>query len=323
MKMKNICIERNKGNPGKCRETTKEEIEMEYKSFIFEVRSRYKEFRPSEQKAADIILNEDKRIVDWTIEEFAQAAGVSQPTVIRFVKAAGYQGFKDFKYALMQEEAREEPEEQQESIGLYGFQISRTDPLEEVPGKIINTSVEMLEETRKSISVKEYRKAVEAVLAAENIVIYSVENSICTAMDLLTKLTYLGLNCRIYQDYYLQNVSAVNLTPKDLAIGISYSGCSRHTVEMMAQAKRTGAATLALTNFEHSLIAKYSDIVLCASNRQFLYGNTIFSRISQLALVDMLYAGLLNQDYEKLSGKLNQTNAIVNRRAYGKNEKVL
>lgn len=26
MKMKNICIERNKGNPGKCRETTKEEI---------------------------------------------------------------------------------------------------------------------------------------------------------------------------------------------------------------------------------------------------------------------------------------------------------
>ena len=50
---------------------------MEYKSFIFEVRSRYREFRPSEQKAADIILNEDKRILDWTIEEFAQAAGVS------------------------------------------------------------------------------------------------------------------------------------------------------------------------------------------------------------------------------------------------------
>ena len=35
------------------------------------------------------------------------------------------------------------------------------------------------------------------------------------------------------------------------------------------------------------------------------------------------YWFLLNQDYEKLSGKLNQTNAIVNRRAYGKNEKVL
>ena len=98
----------------------------------------------------------------------------------------------------------------------------------------MTTSVEMLDETLKNISMKEYRRAVEAVLKAENIVIYSVENSVCTANDLLTKLTYLGLNCRIYGDYYLQNVSAVNLTRKDLAIGISYSGCSRHTVEMLA-----------------------------------------------------------------------------------------
>ena len=226
----------------------------------------------------------------------------------------------------MQEEAKKgakEASQNPDKIDLYGFQILRTDPLEDIPGKIINTSIEMLEETRKHISVKAYQKAVNAILQAENIVIYSVENSVCTADDLLTKLTYLGFNCRTYPDYYLQHVSAVNLTPKDLAIGISYSGCSRHTVEMMALAKKAGAATLALTNFEDSLIARYADIVLCASNRQFLYGDTIFSRISQLALVDMLYAGVLNQDYERLSKKLNQTNSIVKRRAYEENEKVL
>ncbi len=96
----------------------------------------------------------------------------------------------------------------------YGFPLSKKDRLEDIPGKIVTTSVEMLDETLKNISMKEYRRAVEAVLKAENIVIYSVENSVCTANDLLTKLTYLGLNCRIYGDYYLQNVSAVNLTRK-------------------------------------------------------------------------------------------------------------
>ena len=50
-----------------------------------------------------------------------------------------------------------------------------------------------------------------------------------------------------------------------------------------------------MTNFENSLISKYADILLCASNRQFFYGDTIFSRISQLALVDMIYAGVLNR----------------------------
>lgn len=295
---------------------------MEFYGIKFQIRQIYPNLRPSEQKVADYVLEYKDSAKKLLMEEVAEKTGVSQPTVIRFVKAAGFQGFKDFKYALMQEEAKEGAEEE-ERIDLYGFQISRTDPLEDIPGKIINTSVEMLEETRKHISVKAYRKAVDAILKAENIVIYSVENSICTADDLLTKLTYLGLNCRVYQDYYLQHVSDVNLTEKDLAIGISYSGCSRHTVEMIALAKKAGAATLALTNFDNSLIAKYADIVLCASNRQFLYGETIFSRISQLALVDMLYAGILNRDYERLSKKLNRTNNIVERRAYGKNEKVL
>ena len=279
----------------------------------------YAGLRPSEQKVADYILEYEGKASKLLMETLAQETGVSQPTVIRFVKAAGYEGFKDFKYALVQEEAKEQPEDS-DKISLYGFQLSKKDRLEDVPGKIVTTSIDMLEETLKNISMKEYKRAVEAVLGAENIVIYSVENSVCTANDLLTKLTYLGLNCRIYGDYYLQNVSAVNLTRKDLAIGISYS---RHTVEMLALAQKAGATTLALTNFENSLLAKYADIVLCASNRQFLYGDTIFSRITQLALVDMIYAGVLNRDYDRCSKKLNKTSSIVNKRAYGENEEVL
>lgn len=286
------------------------------------IRQIYAGLRPSEQKVADYILQYEGKASKLLMETVAQETGVSQPTVIRFVKAAGYEGFKDFKYALVQEEAKEQPEDS-EKAGLYGFPLSRKDRLEDIPGKIVTTSVEMLEETLRNVSVKEYRKAVEAVVAAENIVIYSVENSICTANDLLTKLTYLGLNCRFHGDYYLQNVSAANLTKKDLAIGISYSGCSKHTVEMLALAKKAGAVTLALTNFENSMIAKYADILLCASNRQFLYGDTIFSRISQLALVDMIYAGVLNRDYDRCSKKLNKTSAIVAKRAYGENEEIL
>lgn len=286
------------------------------------IRQIYAGLRPSEQKVADYILQYEGKASKLLMETVAQETGVSQPTVIRFVKAAGYEGFKDFKYALVQEEAKGQPEDS-EKAGLYGFPLSRKDRLEDIPGKIVTTSVEMLEETLRNVSVKEYRKAVEAVIAAENIVIYSVENSVCTANDLLTKLTYLGLNCRFYGDYYLQNVSAANLTKKDLAIGISYSGCSRHTVEMLALAKKAGAVTLALTNFENSMIAKYADILLCASNRQFLYGDTIFSRISQLALVDMIYAGVLNRDYDRCSKKLNKTSTIVAKRAYGENDEVL
>lgn len=288
------------------------------------IQNAYPGLRPSEQKAADFFLNYRGKMETLLIEDIAKTAKISQPTIIRFARALGYKGFKEFKYALMEEEIRREPEkETQGDIELYGFRLSSKDELDTIPGKIIGTSVKMLEETLRSIHIKEYRKAVEAILQAENIVIYSVENSVCTANDLLTKLTYLGLNCRTYPDYYLQSVSAGNLTKRDLAIGISYSGCSRHTVEMMAVAKKSGAKTLVLTNFEKSVIAKYADILLCASNKQFLYGDTIFSRISQLALVDMLYAGVMNENYEKLSRKLKKNSEAVAKRAYDSEEEIL
>lgn len=169
------------------------------------IESVYGSLRPSERKAADYLLEYRGRAGDLLMEELAGAAGVSQPTVMRFVKALGYSGFREFKYALVQEEARGQRKEGE--IELYGFQLSSRDRLEEIPGKIVATSIRMLEETLKSIRAKEYRQAVEA----RSIVIYSVENSACTASDLMTKLLYLGLDCRMYGDYYLQNASAGNL----------------------------------------------------------------------------------------------------------------
>lgn len=287
------------------------------------IQNIYAALRPSERKVADYILSYQGKAGELLIEELAREAKVSQPTVVRFAKAVGYKSFREFKYAMMQEEMRERTEGREEEIGLYGFHLSSKDRLEEIPGKIITTSIQMLEETLKSIRKKEFERAVDAILAADNIVIYGVENSLCTVNDLLTKLTYLGLNCRTYTDYYLQNVSAGNLTKKDLAIGVSYSGYSRNTVEVMRAAKKAGARTLVLTNFENALIAKYADILLCASHRQFFYGDTIFSRISQLALVDMLYAGALNRNYPVLSKKLKKTNEIVTRRAYSEEEEDL
>ena len=281
------------------------------------IQAAYTGLRPSERKVADYFLHVCTETKSLRIEEVARLTGVSQPTILRFLKALGYQGFKEFKYALIQEEVHKKQEEENPVI-LYGFQLSQKDKLEQIPGKIIATSIQMLEETLKSVQVKEYKRAVEAILRAKSISIYSVENSMCTANDLLTKLTYLGLNCRMHEDYYLQSISARNLTKEDLAIGISYSGYSRDTVEMMRLAKKAEATTMVLTNFENAVIADYADILLCASHHQFLYGDTIFSRISQLALVDMLYAGVINQDYVKLSKQLNQNSKIIAERAYHK-----
>lgn len=297
--------ENQKENQENVEKLRRKRSEMEYKSFIFEVRSRYKEFRPSEQKAADIILNEDKRILDWTIEEFAQAAGVSQPTVIRFARALGLKGYRELKNKVLEEYARKK--EEPDPAEILNYPVQKEDRIVDIPAKVIMTNIRHLEEVLKALSSYEFVRAVNALEKAENISVYAVENSSCTAEDFATKMTYIGKQVYFNKDGYMQKVNAKNLTERDVAMGISHTGQSRHTVDALRCAKESGAMTIAITNYQQALINKYADIILCTENTQYMYGNAIFSRSAQISLVDMLYLGVFLKNYDYYAEKLNNS----------------
>lgn len=134
-----------------------------------------------------------------------------------------------------------------------------------------------------------------------------VENSSAAAKDLMTKLLYLGYDCRYDEDYYIQKIAAAALTEQDVIIGISYSGQSKDTVDVMKTAKKAGARTIAITNFRESRISQFSDVLLCCSQEQWLYGDCIFSRTTQIVLNDMIYMGLIAGDYDNRTEQLDKT----------------
>ncbi len=273
----------------------------------------YTDLRRSEKKVADYLLSYTGSCRELTLDRIARESGVSQPTVLRFIRAAGYGGFKEFRYILA-----EEPEEGGRTWDhiLYGFPFTEYDRVEDVPAKLVSTTIEQLKDTLRNISPDTLKEAVQALIHAEKIAVYYVENSACTASDLVTKLLYLGMNCCSYSDYYMQNVSAGNLTERDVAVGISYSGNSRSTVDAIRTAHERGVRTITLTNFENSMIEKYSDLVLRTSNRQHFYGDAVFSRVSQLAVVDMIYTGIMLSDYEKYTGILDRNSRLIQAQAY-------
>lgn len=281
----------------------------------WEITRNYRKLRPSERKVADYLLHCDEELDDMTLTELAEKAKVSQPTVLRFARGMGFEGFKELKSAILEERIRKNMEKE-EITPLYGFPVGKEDVLTDVPSKVIGTTIHVLQETLKSISLKEFVKAIELIINADNIVVYGVENSLCAVSDLVTKFLYLGLKCRSYNDYYLQNISAGNLGEGDAAIGISYSGNSRNTVEVMRTAKKSGANTVVITNFEDAPISKYADVLICTSTEQFLYGDAIFSRSSQLAIIDMLYMGVLLSDYDKYTKKLDKNGRTISNQMY-------
>ena len=71
------------------------------KDYEAKIRMLYSELRKSEKKVADYILLNKEKIGEMGLEEIARNSDVSTPTVIRFTKALGYEGLKEFKIALL------------------------------------------------------------------------------------------------------------------------------------------------------------------------------------------------------------------------------
>ena len=240
------------------------------------IKGAYASLRPSEQKVASFFLAHAGELESLTIGELASAAGVSEPTVIRCVRGLGYRGYRAFKGALRG-----------------------------------------LEDVLKSVSPDSLAQAAQTLASARLIDLYSVENSCAPASDLLTKLTYLGLRCRFCTDAYLQQISAAHLRKGDVAVAFSRSGRSVDTVKALRLAKKAGAATIAVTGERTALLSRYADLTLSVGGGgQTVYGNAIFSRVADLAVVDMLYMGIILSDYERFSRNLDRSGQVIADRGY-------
>ena len=284
-----------------------------------QIEKGYADLRRSEKLAADYVLEHMEQIPDLSIDRLAHNAGVSQPTVLRMLRSAGFSGYRDFCYRLVAELAKKAEAGEGGKGPMYGYTLDKSTPLKEIPFNMAATTQKMLEETVKNFSGKIYQKTVEALANARLIDIYGVENSEATALDLLTKLLYLGLPCRYFSDCYHQQIAAGALTPGDVAVGISYSGESKDTVDSLRTAKKAGARTIAVTNFKDAAISRYADILICTSQEQLMYGDAIFSRSCQILVVDMIYMGIISLDYERYTDRLKHFEKVVQEKAYGGN----
>lgn len=257
--------------------------------------------RPSERRVASHVLAHFDDVSAMTIADLADAAGVSQPTVIRFSRALGFSGYREFRYALGHAD---------DGIGfvpLIGVDVLPWDHVAAVPGKVIGGIKSMLDDLNHALDARAYTKAVRALSSARTIDVYGAADSAVPATDLFHKLTYLGLDCRMFSDAHLMRTAAAHLNSRDVAIAFSYSGASPETVHALETARRAGASTIAVTNVPGSPICDHADMPLLAGGSAALDGaavepvdaHAVVSRAAHAAVVDMLYLGLVAQDYDR------------------------
>lgn len=242
------------------------------------------QLRKSELKVADYVLSKPALVMHSSMADVSQAAGVSEPTVVRFCRAIGCQGFQDFKLKLAQSLVA--------GASFGQFAIHEQDKVGDVAMKIFDTTLHTLIDVREHMDIDALEQAIQAIAAAPRVEFYGFGASGAVAADAQHKFFRLLLTAAAYSDPHMQAMSAVTLSPGDVAICISQSGRSRDLLTTANLVRETGATLITLCPSQTPLAELASvNLAIDVQEDTEIY-TPLTSRIAHLVVIDVLAMGV-------------------------------
>jgi DNA-binding MurR/RpiR family transcriptional regulator len=248
------------------------------------IRNSLNQLKSAEKRVGEYVLREPHKVIRNTITELAEKADTSEPTVVRFCRKMGLQGYMDLR--------------QQDS------------PVQ-VMEKIFTANQEALGDTLNKIDMNVFDQAVRILNHALRIEFYGSGGSGLVAKDAHHKFFRLGVPCIAYVDSHMQVMSAAILSSDCVVIAISATGSSKDIIESIKVAKKSGARTIGITGREKSPLGRICDCNLPVySQETALWLAPMSTRIAQLALLDVLFVSVAMKKFNGVRenlGKVKET----------------
>ena len=259
---------------------------------------------PMEARVVESVLGKRDFNEGTSLKEVAASAAVSDALVVKIAKKLGFTGYKDFRKGLV--EYRNLP-----TADLHQ-EVLPEDSGAEIVQKVFRTSIQALEETLSILDPVAFDRAVELLHGARHRDFYSIGGSAQIARDVAHKFLRIGIRASVFDDAHMMLMSASLLGPEDVAVGYSHSGSTTAVLEPLTLARRSGARTIAVTNYGGSPIAQIADVVLCSTAQgSLLLGENAAARIAQLNILDAVYVGVAQRDLAAAEANLASTMGAV------------
>ena len=246
----------------------------------------------SEVRIAKQILAAPDDFVRSSVRSVAADLDVSEPTILRFCRTIGCEGFKDLKFRLIQELAlsqanSDRAERVTKGAGSAGRGVVDKGPDDD---RLFDTIIDALTRTRATLVYKDLLSGAQAIAKAGRVVVYGIGgSSAALASEAHNRLFRLNVPVMVFTDGYTQRMSAAILAEGDVALFISSTGRPRELQESLELAKYCKATCIAITDKETPL-GRDADICLhvglAASGVEEIQPNPM--RFAQLFVIDRL-----------------------------------
>ena len=257
---------------------------MNSPNLIRRITDNQQKLRKSEAKVAAYVLANANDVIKMRIVDLASKSEVSEPTVIRFCRALGYDGFQSFKLQLAQQ------------LGLGSvytqFAVDDSDTVTDLRNKVFDTTIGSLLNVRDDITPEILEEAINTISHARRVEFYGFGASGSVAADAQHKFFRLQLSTAAYTDPHIQHMSAISLGKDDVVVAISQSGETQALLQSVNLAREAGANVIGLAP-QNTSLSKLCNLAIYVNAEEDLEWFTpVSSRIAHLLVIDVIATGV-------------------------------
>lgn len=260
---------------------------MNDQNIINVIYSKLAGMRPTDQKIAQVLLEDPARAVDFTISQLARLAAVSDASVTRFCKSLALTGFHQLKIELAKAA--------NDQTNYY--QQVNADNIQKALASISANKVAEVKNTLAPIATATIEQVLSWIKEARLIQIIAEGDTVPVAIDAAYKLNQLGFLAITADSWETSIAQTLNMSPHDLIIVISNSGEALRLLKQIKAAQKKHIRVLAITNRDDSPIALEADLHLQTAVRQKVFQSEYyFSRIAAATVIEAIFLLLIADD---------------------------
>ena len=248
------------------------------------IRTQFAILSKSEKKVANALLSNPDLAVSGNITALAKSADVSEPTVVRFCRALGYEGWQEFKLKLAQGLA----------LAMPGADELPTqdDLAADLVTKICSRSINTLLDLRNNLDADAIDRAIDILSLSNKIEFYGQGTSGIVAADAQHKFFRSGVPTVAYSDPHIHSIAASLLKKGDAVVAISQRGNSPALLRSVQLARNAEANVIALSPSGTPLADLATVLVPIDLSVNTDPYTPISARLAHLVVIDILAVGL-------------------------------
>jgi DNA-binding MurR/RpiR family transcriptional regulator len=268
------------------------------------IQARFDEFSRSQKDVAQYIVDHLDEVAFQTAEELARRANTSSSTVVRFSQALGFEGFPELQHSAREEYRRKVAAGTAGNANANG--AASPEPLFSLDQNEFETAIaadyQNVEETARRVSRSDVEAAIDAIVAADRVLVCGTDQMAFFASYLRHLLMLLDLRAEIVASPSQEALSRLGrIDEGTLVIGLSAGRPHPLVVRAMKLARHRKAPTLAVVDATLSEVAKLAQIKLYYSSNSPAY---VRSHTALLSTIQALAYGVYSRDADQYADRI-------------------